>query len=878
MTEIERVDISLYSGIASDSRQVKQNYIFICIKGLLQNGHDFVNDAIKNGASLIIAEDKIETKVPVIVCKDSRLAAVYLSDKFYSNPSDKLKIVGITGTNGKSSCSFLTHRVLTKLGYKAGVIGTGKYLIGTEEFTNERTTPDIIELRYILSKMVEAKVEFVLMEVSSHAIALQRVAGIKFDFVCFTNLSQDHLDFHKTFENYVEIKINFLKNAIFCGSIALINWDDEQGKILDSNKILKISSIDKKADYYYKCEKSDLSGIKFYLNDLSCSSSLLGEINLFNSAFILSLLDVMLGKVFTDVLQGIKPLEGRYNLIRDNVLVDYAHSPDSLQKVLQFAKKLGRKRIITLFGCGGNRDRDKRKKMGKIAVGNSDLVIVCEDNSRKENVVDIVSEIADGNDMSKIVIIKSRKIAITYGLSISKEEDIFLVLGRGAEKKIDRGFEVLPFSDLEYLSGNLDNSFKQVFDPLWVEKVLNSSFGGNFSLDFVFERVVTDSRNLEENSLFIALPGKNFDSNQFVRQVLETQGCCAVVNKECEIEDDRVLVVEDTVDAYQSLAKAYLSHFDPVKIGITGSVGKTTTKEILSNVLSQDGKVLKTFANENNQIGVPKTIFRLTPSHKYLLIEMGTDHPGEIEKLASVVCPNIGIITNVSASHLQAFRTIKGVYQEKKRLFDYSDIKLTLAKEFFDESLDFDIIEKDENVFVKIDKQIFELGNQPRFRADAAAIAVKVGMILSVDNSKISKGLSQFLDLENRLEIKNIDGVDFIFDCYNANPLSMRESIKFWKNYKKNRNHIAILGDMLELGDKEIDFHAEIGKFVTGYTIFGVGRLSKHYNPTYYYGNVDRFCENLPKFSSGDVVLIKGSNGVGLTKLKKILESKSKEL
>ncbi len=871
MKTIKDVDVSKYSGIASDSRLVKKNYIFVCIKGFSQDGRNFVDDAINNGATLIISQEEIETKVSVIICEDSRLACAYLSDKFYNNPSDKLKIIGITGTNGKSSCSFLTHRVLTKLGYKAGVIGTGKYLIGTEEYTNERTTPDIIELRRILSKMAETNIEFVLMEVSSHAIALQRVAGIKFDIVCFTNLSQDHLDFHKTFENYAQTKLNFLNNAIACGSVALINWDDSYGKLLDADKILRISFVDKEADYYYKCTESSLQGSKFQLNDLECVTSLLGEINLFNSAFILSLLNVVLGKVFTDVLHEVKPLEGRYNLVRSNVLVDYAHSPDSMLKVLQFAKSLGRKRVITLFGCGGDRDRDKRSKMGKIAVENSDLVIICEDNSRSENVADILSEIVAENEMEKIVVIRSRKIAITYGLSICKDNEIFLVLGRGAETKLDRGFEVLPFSDLDYLSEDFNTTFKQVFDPMWIEKVLNSSFGECFPLDFVFERIVTDSRKIKPNSLFIALPGKNFDSNQFVPQVLKIEGCCAIVNKDCKIQDDRVMMVEDTVEAYQTLAKAYLSHFNPVKIGITGSVGKTTTKEMLSNVLSQRGKVLKTFANENNQIGVPKTIFELTPSHNYLLIEMGTDHPGEIERLATVVRPNIGIITNISACHLATFKTIQGVYQEKKKLFDYSETKVTIAKDFFDDSLDFETIQSGEDISIKLDKQVFELGNQPIFRANAAAITAKVGMILGIENSVISEGLFHSLELDNRLEIKTISDVDYIFDCYNANPLSMKEAIKFWKNYKKNNNHIAILGDMLELGDEEVDFHAEIGKLVSDYTTFGVGKLAKHYNPTCYYENVDKFCENLPKFSQGDVVLIKGSNGVGLTKLKKII-------
>ncbi len=874
MSSTIEIDVSEYNGIATDSRLVKPGFIFICVQGFDQDGHNFAKEAVKNGAKLVVATKKIKLEVPVVLCPNGREAAVYLSDKFYDNPSSKLNLIGITGTNGKSSVCFLTHKLLSNLGYKVGAIGTGKYLIGNQEHRSQRTTPDVVELRSILAQMVQAKVDYVLMEVSSHAIALHRVDQLDFDFVCFTNLSQDHLDFHKNMQAYAEVKLGFVKKAVLAGATALVNSDDSYGSTLDLPKVKRISNFDKMSDYYYEKREATLKGCKFLLNGNLCVSSLLGEVNLFNSAFILSLVDLLVGKIFPSKLQSIESLAGRYNLLSNNVLVDYAHSPDSLEKVLQFAKRQSKRRVITLFGCGGNRDKQKRAIMGKLAVNNSDLVILCEDNSRKERTEEIITEIVGDASLNKIIIIKSRKKAIDYGLSITDENDLFLVLGRGAETVLDRGFEQLQFSDLEYLKGAITPCFKKMFDPLWVEFVLNAKFSQDFDANFVFDHLSTDSRSLRQNSLFIALPGKKYDSYQFLADVLKVEGCCAIVGKDCPQKSEKLLVVDSTVEAYQSLAKAYLGQFQVSKIGITGSVGKTTTKEMLYNLLKQNGLTLKTDANENNQIGVPKTIFNLHPDHKYLLIEMGTDHPGEIEKLAQIVNPDIGIITNIGESHLATFGDKQGVYREKKKLFDFSKKKLAADKRFFADGLEYSSKVKGDQLWVSVEEQSFKLGNQPKFRAQSAALAIKTALLLGLSKDAIQLGLLLPLDMSNRLECKKIGEVNFIFDCYNANPLSMESALEFWENYKKGQRHLAILGEMLELGASAVQSHQEIGSLVNGSIVYGVGTLAKYYNPQFFYESIKELQENLPKLENGDVVLVKGSNGVGLSVLKNIFIKK----
>ena len=512
--------------------------------------------------------------------------------------------------------------------------------------------------------------------------------------------------------------------------------------------------------------------------------------------------------------------------------------------------------------------------MGRLAEKYSDLVILCEDNSRSESVENILAEISEDLSKKKLVFIRSRKKAIDYALSLCGEEDLLLILGRGAEATLDRGFQKLPFSDLEYLKSEPKPAFSRIFDPFWIENVLQSKFLQKFPIDFVFEQISTDSRTIQPNSLFIALPGKKFDSAQFLDEVLQVEGCCAIAGKDCPQNSEKILKVESTLQAYQLLAKAYLSQFAVKKIGITGSVGKTTTKEMLYNLLSQDGLTLKTQANENNQVGVPKTVFNLRPDHKYLLVEMGTDRFGEIETLAKIVEPDIGIITNIGGCHLDAFGDKQGVFREKSKLFEHSKMKLTLDRDFFANSLCYEFQRKNEELLVKIEGSTFTLGNQPEFRAQSAALAIKSALLLKINNSAIQAGLLLPLEMSNRLECKTIGGVDFIFDCYNANPQSMKAAINFWQNYKKERNHYAILGQMLELGKMAKKYHQEIGKLLTGGVVYGVGALAKNYNPTYFFADIAALEQDLPKFKKGDVVLIKGSNGVSLSSLKEIFIKK----
>ena len=414
----------------------------------------------------------------------------------------------------------------------------------------------------------------------------------------------------------------------------------------------------------------------------------------------------------------------------------------------------------------------------------------------------------------------------------------------------------------------------KAFDPLWVEKVLSARFDTDFPQEFVFEHISTDSRSLKPNSLFLALPGKRFDSYQFLPEVIKQPGCCAVVGKDCPQKSAKFLVVEDCLTAYGTLARAYLSQFHLKKIGITGSLGKTTTKEMLYNLLIQDGLTLKTKENENNQVGVPKTIFELRAEHKYLLIEMGSDHSGEIEALAKIVCPDIGIITNIDKSHLASFGTRQGVYEEKKNLFSYSQVKLTLDKDFFDNGLEYSFQRDAGDLLVTVDGLSFNIGNQPDFRSQSAALAIKAALLLGIDSQAIQRGLRLPLQLSDRLECKSIGGVNFIFDSYNANPSSMQAALEFWQNYKKGQNHFAILGQMLELGNSAISHHQAVAKFIKSGVVYGVGELAKNYDPDFFYADVEELRQNLPRFQKGDVVLIKGSNGVGLSCLRKIFINK----
>ncbi len=459
-----------------DSRKCKEKSMFFAIIGENVDGHDFIGDAINNGACAVVVEKNInltDKKISIINVKDTKDALAYASVNFFDNPSEKLTLIGITGTNGKTTITYLLERIFEN----TAVIGTVNYRILNKIFKSENTTPLSLELNHFLKKCVDENIKNVIMEVSSHGIELKRVKYIDFDCAVFTNLSHEHLDFHKSMENYFESKKRLFSEILIESKkpkkIAILNIDDKFGKKILNNiqKHLKVITygIKEKSDIYPEMFEISLNGIKAKINTpkgrININSNLIGDFNLYN---ILAAIAVGIGfeidlKIIQKGLNKEIIIPGRLEKVikNKNYFVDYAHTPDALENVLKTLNKIkGKNRIITVFGCGGDRDKLKRPIMGYIAAKYSDFVVITSDNPRGEDPFLIIEDILKGVEKAikenlimenNYRIIPDRKDAILMGIKACKNGDILLVAGKGHEDYQIIGKDKIYFSDKEVI-------------------------------------------------------------------------------------------------------------------------------------------------------------------------------------------------------------------------------------------------------------------------------------------------------------------------------------------------------------------------------------------------------------------------------------------
>lgn len=424
--------------LITDSRKIKKGDTFIAIRGIDNDGHKYIESAIENGAEHIICEEGIYSVDTKIVEDTTK----YLNEYIYNNYYDKIKdikLIGVTGTSGKTTTCFLTYTMLKNLGCKAAYIGTiGFYM---DEFVRElpNTTPLIDELYNILLECKENNIEYAVMEVSSHALDLERVYGLKFDAAGFTNISQDHLDYHKTIENYAQAKVKLFKK-LRNNKTAIINIDDEHSNmfILEENNNITLSET--KGDVSIYDIKLTNLGIDFKFNyqerTYEKTIDMVGKYNIYNYMTAVMLINSF-GFSIEEILKiEAKAPRGRMEMVKygtNSIFVDYAHKPDAVKKVLENAKEFTKGKIITIIGCGGNRDRTKRPIMGNIASELSDYVIFTNDNPRNEDPKEIMNDIIEGVKKDNFEIILDRKQAINKGVSLLKENDVLLILGKGHE-------------------------------------------------------------------------------------------------------------------------------------------------------------------------------------------------------------------------------------------------------------------------------------------------------------------------------------------------------------------------------------------------------------------------------------------------------------
>ncbi|MBW6516422.1 MAG: UDP-N-acetylmuramoyl-L-alanyl-D-glutamate--2,6-diaminopimelate ligase [Candidatus Cloacimonetes bacterium] len=980
---------------------------FVCIRGSNFDGHRFVKQAIEDGIKLIICEQEdTENKIRQIVVSDTRKALALLAALYLNDPSADLFLIGVTGTNGKTSIVKIIENIMLKQGLSVATIGTLGYSINGEHYSLERTTPDITELNEILQKMRQEKIKFVVMEVSSHALKLDRVYGLKFNIAVFTNLTREHLDFHKDMEDYYQSKKKLFKYLKDKASVALINIDDPYGKKLYNEYQGAKYSISEQTegDISFRVDKRDLSETIFNLDltdkmftdsikdqkkSIKISTHLLGVHNAFNIAAAVTASKIAAPQLDLDRITTSLPtyIKGRLQKVANDhnisCYIDYAHTPDALKTVCSTLKSVlqgknrdlsefeTKGRLITVIGAGGDRDKGKRKEMTNAILQHADYAIITSDNPRSENPLDIIIDlIGHLHPLSNYWIVVDREEAIRTAISLISKKDILLIAGKGHETYQELSSGKIPFDDYlisqdaiskryEGAKGEGRRARERESDapvsfclshspasirtsvPLDLIQVrllleLNRDFDaycsqqqktnknimlydnssriellrsrGLTELNLTFQSVSTDTRTIGDNSLFFALRGENFDGHKYVSEALKFKNNWAVVDEDFEFEgvkntldSQRIIRVNNAQDAYSLLAKKYRSLFNVPIVAITGSSGKTTTKEYCYNILSiKSQPVLKNFANENNILGVSKTLFRLSSYQYMAIIEVGSNHFGEIQRLADICEPEIAIITNIGPSHLEFLQDLDGVFREKSALLKrdlwfaliplhdpyFDDLPGNLLRIGFEEKG----VKHHKNYIVKIidlaqnnsrfvlNNESYKIASDLPFNILNAAFAVALAKNFGFERETIQSGLDLPVSLQDRMEIYYEKDRLIISDCYNANPISMKLAIDYWLLREKKEPHIAILGDMLELGNDSEKYHLEIRDHITDRSkhhqivpqIITVGNLSKLYEGERHFKNVEALLASdlLAHLAKKAVILIKGSHSIHLEKIK----------
>ncbi|OKS87789.1 UDP-N-acetylmuramoyl-L-alanyl-D-glutamate--2,6-diaminopimelate ligase [Mucilaginibacter polytrichastri] len=465
-TELQgSADVEITS-VTADSRKVSAGTLFVAVKGTLVDGHDYIEQAVKDGAVVVICEElpgHTVGEVDYLMVANSAAALGKLASNYYDTPSAKLKLVGVTGTNGKTTVATLLYQLFTDLGYKCGLISTVENKIGGKIIPSTHTTPDPVALNSLLNDMVESGCDYAFMEVSSHAVAQHRIEGLQFSGGIFTNLTHDHLDYHKTFDNYLKAKKAFF-DALPKNAFALTNIDDRNGNVMLQNTRAhkKSYALKSMADFKVKVLEDQFSGLLLNIDGEEVWFKMVGMFNAYNllAAYATAmLLDQDKAKTLTS-LSKLTGAEGRFDyVISPNKIigiVDYAHTPDAVQNVLSTIKDIrkGTEKVITIIGCGGDRDKTKRPVMAKVACDWSDKVILTSDNPRSEDPAQIIKDMEAGVDTSnqrKTISIIDRREAIKTAVHLAQPGDIILLAGKGHEKYQDVKGVKTHFDDKEEL-------------------------------------------------------------------------------------------------------------------------------------------------------------------------------------------------------------------------------------------------------------------------------------------------------------------------------------------------------------------------------------------------------------------------------------------
>ena len=927
-----------FSGISFDSSKVKKKNIFFAIKGKKFDGNNFINKAIKKGATIIVTEKKnFKKRDNIVFLYTSNVRKLLATVSFKILNKKPKKLVAVTGTNGKSSIADFYFQILNLNSKNVASIGTIGIRFKGKKKTLTNTTLDPIQLSSIIKNLIKKKVEYVIMEASSHGLKQNRLDGLIFDVGIFTNLSHDHLDYHKDMNEYLNAKLYLFKNLIKKRGDIITDANIHQKKKIKRisfKKKINLSLIFSKhkgielVSHKFLKEKQILKLI-FNNRKYEIVLDLIGKIQIKNilMAILAAHKSGIEFRKIVNIIHKIKPVEGRLQkigIIKNNskVILDYAHTPAALELALFNIKEQFPKRKITLvFGCGGERDFKKRAVMGKIADKYSDKIYLTDDNPRNESPFKIRNDIKKGIKKIKIKELPDRKKAIHEAIMSLNTGEILLVAGKGHEKNQDYGKKKLFFSDQQVILGSIKIKNKFLSNNLKIN-IIREESNTQVSNKLIIKNISINSKSIKKNDVFFAIKGKRLNGNKYVSEAFKKRSSLAIVNHvNKDYSASKQIKVKNSLNFLSKCSSIFRDNINAKIISITGSCGKTTLKEMIGLTLKKISRTTYSPKSFNNKYGVPLSLFNLKQNDNFGVFEVGMDKRGEINNLTKIIKPDLGIITNISYAHSKNFKNIKEIANAKAEIMNNikndGTIVLNMDDKFYNyhknlalkkklNVVSFGIqaksstklirikkIKKKYELLIRVNKSYFTFNSSNYNKSHLYNILATLSSInLFIDIKKLNKDV--FLNLKTpngRGDISKIklnDKEIFLVDeTYNSNPLSLKTAIE---NYDKiiaqSSRKYLVLGDMLELGKHSLKQHKLISKTINKTKIDRVFVIGRYIQETFkglrlnkkgkILNNKLDIIDLIKKdLNNNDYLMIKGSNSTGLKNITNNLKQRN---
>ena len=918
-----------FRDIKFNSKECKPNDIFFAIQGNKSNGNKYIYDAINNGAKIIVSSLKLKRsdlkKVLFINCKNPRKMLSEIACRFYRlKPKN---IIAVTGTNGKTSIANFYQQILSLNNKKVASIGTLGVISKKFNLKTNNTTLDPVSIHKILQKLKKLSVDHVMIEASSHGLKQFRLNNIGFKTALFTNLSRDHLDYHKTIKDYLNSKlILFNKLVNTKGNIIFDEKTKEakQLKLISKKRKLKKFTFGSKKSFIRitNIQKfNNQNKIHCVINEkkYSFKTSLIGKIQIKNLMFaiVAAYLSKLRIKEILNSIHKIKPTKGRFEKIGNlknnaNIILDYAHTPDALKTViLDIKEQFPLSKISLVFGCGGNRDKDKRSIMGSIAKEYCNTIYLTDDNPRTENPKKIRDQIKKGLKNKKFFEISSRSKAIDLAIKNLGSGDILIVAGKGHENYQEYKKKKFFSDKLEILKSiikknkNLSKSIKtNILKEILKSNIVNIKKGINLAS--------INSKQIKEKSIFVGIKGKKYDGNKYGNEAIKNGAILAVTNKRGY--EPKTIFQKDPLKFFNRISSIYRKSLNINTIAITGSSGKTSVKELTSFCLNKLGKTYSSKRSYNNKYGVPLSIFNTPEQSKFTVLEVGMNKTGEINSLTKLIKPNLGLITNISYAHIQNFKNLSQIAKAKGEIIDNiipnGTMIINMDDRYYKYFLKKTIKNKIRNFTFSVKNHradIIFLGKKKIKNSYLFKIKIKgiiKSFIISEELSNYKENIlatlsiiANYFDIENLSKnlfrgfcipksrgslVKYKKGkkkLTILDETFNSNPLSLKFALKRFNSINiETKKKFLLIGDMLELGNYSKKLHIEIAKHINNSKVnktYVYGRHIKHtfnklkpqikgrilVNPMDIYNLINN---DLPNNS---LLMVKGSNSAGLNKI-----------